>query len=129
MVRCFTLFYRRDEEMQAGSAKKRSMDGFVPRQTSPVARAGYAVIRTLLLVAFGLGTIWLSIVASVWGLSAVLVALALVGLVALRTVHRVRAEESPSTARPPHRAFVITAVVLIGFFVLLTLASQIWASH
>ncbi|HEV2439611.1 MAG TPA: hypothetical protein VGX97_06075 [bacterium] len=94
-----------------------------------LARTGYAVVRTLLLLAFCLGTIWLSIVASVWGLSAVLVALALVGLVALRTVHRVRAEESPSTTRPPHRAFVITAVVLIGFFVLLTLASQIWASH
>ena len=90
---------------------------------------GSAVLRTVLLIAFCLGTIWLSIVASVWGLSAVLVALALVGLVALRTVHRVHEEGSGSAARPPRRAFVITAVVLIGFFVLLTLASQIWASH
>lgn len=92
-------------------------------------RAVYAVVRTLLLVAFGLGVIWLSIVASVWGFSAFLVALALVGLVALRTASRLHAEESPVRARPPQRAFIITAVVLIGFFVLLTLASQIWASR
>jgi hypothetical protein len=107
------------------------MDGLAPRRRvpSPAVRAVYAVARTLLAIALGLGTIWLSIVASVWGLSAVLVVLALVGLVVLRTVHRVRAEDPPSGARPPRRAFVITAVVLIGFFVLLTLASQIWASH
>lgn len=98
-----------------------------PPGDTPLARVGLAVLRTVLLIAFSLGTIWLSIVASVWGLSAVLVALALVGLVALRTVHRVH--EEGSCARPPRRAFVITAVVLIGFFVLLTLASQIWASH
>lgn len=98
-----------------------------PPGDTPLARVGLAVLRTVLLIAFSLGTIWLSIVASVWGLSAVLVALALVGLVALRTVHRVH--EEGSGARPSRRAFVITAVVLIGFFVLLTLASQIWASH
>lgn len=100
-----------------------------PPGDTPLARVGFAVLRTVLLIAFGFGTIWLSIVASVWGLSAVLVALALVGLVALRTVHRVHEESSDSAARPPRRAFVITAVVLIGFFMLLTLASQIWASH
>jgi hypothetical protein len=100
-----------------------------PPGDTPLAQVGFAVLRTVLLIAFGLGTIWLSIVASVWGLSAVLVALALVGLVALRTVHRVHEESSDSAARPPRRAFVITAVVLIGFFMLLTLASQIWASH
>lgn len=100
-----------------------------PPGDTPLARVGLAVLRIVLLIAFSLGTIWLSIVASVWGLSAVLVALALVGLVALRTVHRVHEEGSGSGARPPQRAFVITAVVLIGFFVLLTLASQIWASH
>jgi len=71
----------------------------------------------------------MSVVASVWGLSAPLVGVALVGLVVLRTIHRVRAQEAQSPARPPQRAFVITAVALIGFFVLLTLASQIWASH
>lgn len=124
--------------MQAGPEKERPMDPFALRRRAPspltraggsLARAGYAVIRMLVLIALGLGTIWLSVVASVWGLSAALVVLALVGLVALRTAHRVRAEESLSTARPPRRAFVITAVALIGFFVLLTLASQIWASH
>jgi hypothetical protein len=123
--------------MQAGSEKHRSVDGLAPRGRAPsspggdrpLARGAYAVIRTLLVVALGLGTIWLSIVASVWGLSAVLVALALVGLVALRTVYRAHEGDSASTPRRPRRAFVITAVVLIGFFVLLTLASQIWASH
>jgi 1,4-dihydroxy-2-naphthoate octaprenyltransferase len=138
MVRNRHPFYRRDEEMQAGSEKKAPMDPLASRRRAPsppvragrrVALAVYAVVRMALLIALGFGVIWLSIVASVWGLSAVLVALALVGLVALRTVSRVRAEDSPSAARPSRRAFVITAVVLIGFFVLLTLASQIWASH
>lgn len=94
-----------------------------------VLRAVLSAVRIALLLAFGLGVIWLSIVASVWGLSAVLVALALVGLVALRTASRLHAPEHAGGARRQHRAFVITAVVLIGFFVLLTLANQIWASH
>jgi 1,4-dihydroxy-2-naphthoate octaprenyltransferase len=99
------------------------------RASASAARVGYTVIRTLLLLAVAVAAIALSVLASVWGLSAPLVGVALVGLVVLRTIHRVRAEETPSTARPPQRAFVITAVVIIGFFVLLTLASQIWASH
>lgn len=92
-------------------------------------RAILSAVRTFLFIALGLGVIWLSIVASVWGLSAVLVALALVGLVALRTMSQLHTPESAGGAGRQRRAFVITAVVLIGFFVLLTLASQIWASH
>ena len=93
------------------------------------ARAVVAAVRMLLFVALGFGVIWLSIVASVWGLSAVLVALAIVGLVALRTMSQRHAPESAGGARRQRRAFIVTAVALIGFFVLLTLASQIWASH
>lgn len=92
-------------------------------------RAVFSAVRILLFVAFAVGMIWLSIVASVWGLSAVLVALALVGLVALRTMSQRHAPESAGSARRQRRAFIVTAVALIGFFVLLTLASQIWASH
>lgn len=91
-------------------------------------RVGYAVVRTLLILGLALGTVWLSIVASVWGLSAPLVVVALVGLVVARTVHRARTPDVPSAARPRH-AFVIAAVFIVGFFVLLTFASQIWASH
>lgn len=104
-----------------------------PASSSSVARGAVrtvlSAVRLLLFVAFGLGVIWLSIVASVWGLSAVLVALALVGLVALRTMSQLHAPESAGSARRQRRAFIVTAVALIGFFVLLTLASQIWASH
>ncbi|HKX18998.1 MAG TPA: hypothetical protein VJT33_13380 [bacterium] len=92
-------------------------------------RMVFSAVRLLLFAALGLGVIWLSIVASVWGLSAVLVALALVGLVALRTMSQLHAPESAGSARRQRRAFILTAVALIGFFVLLTLASQIWASH
>src|SRR5689334_19447440 len=93
------------------------------------ARVVYGAIRTtVLIIGLGLAALGLSIVASVWGLSAVLVGVALVALVVLRTVHRARTPDAPSAARP-QRAFVITAVFLLGFFVLLTVASQIWASH
>jgi cytochrome b561 len=92
------------------------------------ARVVYGAIRTVLIIGLGLAALGLSILASVWGLSAVLVGVALVALVVLRTVHRARTPDAPSAARP-QRAFVITAVFLLGFFVLLTVASQIWASH
>ncbi len=105
------------------------MDPWASRRAPSVAaRVGYAAVRTLLILGLCLGTVWLSIVASVWGLSAVLVVVALVGLVVARTVHRASTPDAPSAARA-RRAFVIAAVFIVGFFVLLTFASQIWASH
>jgi hypothetical protein len=130
MVRNYHSFYRRHEEMQAASQKDRVVDPFAPRRRapSPGARVGYAVIRMVVVLGLGLGALALSVVASVWGLTPLLVAVALVALVALRIVHRVRSHDTAPAARP-QRAFVITAVFVIGFFVLLTVASQIWASH
>ena len=93
------------------------------RAASPAAAAGYAVVRTLLLFGFGLGALALSVVASVWGLTVVLVAAALAGLVVLRARHRAR---PAAAAGRPYRAFVMTTVLLLGFFVLLTVASQVW---
>lgn len=106
------------------------MDPFAPRRgaRSPGARAAHAVIRMVAILGASLGALALSVVASAWGMTAVLVFAALVALVALRIVHRVRSRDAATTARP-QRAFVITGVFLIGFFVLLALASQIWASH
>jgi hypothetical protein len=69
-----------------------------------------------------------SVVASVLGLTTVLVGVSVAALVALRVVYSVREHETGKIARPG-LAFVITGVVVIGFFVLLTIASQIWASH
>ncbi|HEV2356746.1 MAG TPA: hypothetical protein VGZ23_03935 [bacterium] len=86
--------------------------------------AGYAVVRTLVLLGLGLSALALSVVASVWGLTAVLVAAALVGLVVLRAGYRARHATDP--AGRPYRAFAMTAVLLVGFFVLLTVASQVW---
>ena len=130
MVRDHNPFYRRDEEMQAAAEKERRVDPFASRRRapSPAARVGYAVIRTVAIVGLGLGALALSVLASVWGLTAPLVGAALVALVTLRIVHRARSQDTAPAARP-RRAFVITAVFVIGFFVLLTLASQIWASH
>ncbi|HLW47242.1 MAG TPA: hypothetical protein VKW09_05685 [bacterium] len=98
------------------------------RAPSSGARVLYLALRVIVILGLCFGAFVLSVVASVWGLTAVLVGAALVALVALRVVHAVRGRETAPIARP-RRAFVITGVVVVGFFVLLTLASQIWASH
>jgi hypothetical protein len=97
--------------------------------TARAPRIPHPLVRALLVAGLAAGAIALSVVASVWGLSAELVGVAIAALAALRIVHAVRTEGRAERARPPQRAFVITAVVIIGFFVLLTLASTIWASH
>jgi hypothetical protein len=99
-----------------------------PRMRLTGARILYAILRIVIILALSFGAFALSVVASVRGLTGVLVGAALVALVALRVVHSVREHQASAIARP-HRAFVITGVVVIGFFVLLTIASQIWASH
>jgi len=107
----------------------RRRDRSRPAGDGPPGRPFHPLIRALLVAGLAAAAIALSVVASVWGLSAELVGAALVGLMALRVVHAVRTQGTVPNPRPPRRAFVITAVAIIGFFVLLTLASQIWASH
>jgi hypothetical protein len=99
-----------------------------PHRPISAARILYVAIRVVIVLALSFGAFVLSVVASVWGLTAVLVGAALIVLVVLRVVQTVRAKETAVIARP-RRAFVITGVVVIGFFVLLTVASQIWVTH
>jgi hypothetical protein len=124
--------------MQDRCGKNRRVNSIARGQRAPLsgARVLYAALRVIVILGLSFGAFVLSVIASVWGLTAVLVGAALVALVALRIAHSTRTPQSspggaaaPTYAGRARRAFVITGVVVVGFFVLLTLASQILVPH
>ena len=121
--------------MQAAEGNQRLVNNFMRRPPTqfPGGRIVYMLLRILVILSVSFVAFVLSVVASVWGLTAVLVGAALIALVALRVVQSTRTPEGAGAVGGHgdrhRRAFVITGVVVIGFFVLLTLASQILVSH
>lgn len=99
--------------------------------TSPLllrARAvGVVLLKGVLGAVFAVGvgalTVALSVVASVSGLSPLLVAAALAALLVLKIRQTARAGYTPYRS---WRAFAITGLVVIGFFVVISVVAAYW---
>jgi len=84
---------------------------------------GFFLLKAVLILIVGAITVVLSVVASAYGLTPLLVAAALIALVVLKVRQSLRPGYVP---RRSWRPLLVTGLVVIGFFVVISVVAAYW---